>query len=501
MSEDISYQVEAPSEEKLNELEKVRYDKLKELQSKGSDPFKITKYEVTAHSTQIFSDFEALEGKEVSIAGRLMSKRDMGKASFIHIQDKDGKIQAYVRKDELGEEDYLSFKKYDIGDIVGVFGIVFRTQKGEISVRASKVTLLSKSLKILPEKYHGLKDTELRYRQRYVDLIVNPEVKETFYKRSAIIREIRSFLDEKGYIEVETPVLHSIAGGAAARPFITHHNALDMDMYMRIAPELKLKRLIVGGFDRVYEIGRVFRNEGMSVRHNPEFTILELYEAYADYHDIMNLTEELIRHAARKVVGTAVVEYNGVTIDLEKPFERLTMVDAVKKYAQVDFDEVADLEEARKLAKEHHIEYEPHHGKGDILNLFFEKYVEEHLIQPTFIMDHPVEISPLSKRKPDKPDYTERFELFIVGREHANAFSELNDPIDQRARFMHQEELRAAGDDEANQIDEDFLTALEYGMPPTGGLGIGIDRLVMLLTNSYSIRDVLLFPTMKNLDK
>lgn len=501
MSEDISYQVEAPSEEKLNELEKVRYDKLNELQSKGNDPFKITKYEVTAHSAQIFSDFEALEGKEVSIAGRLMSKRDMGKASFIHIQDKDGKIQAYVRKDELGEEDYLSFKKYDIGDIVGVFGIVFRTQKGEISVRASKVTLLSKSLKILPEKYHGLKDTELRYRQRYVDLIVNPEVKETFYKRSAIIREIRSFLDERGYIEVETPVLHSIAGGAAARPFVTHHNALDMDMYMRIAPELKLKRLIVGGFDRVYEIGRVFRNEGMSVRHNPEFTILELYEAYADYHDIMNLTEELIRHAARKVVGTAVVEYNGVTIDLEKPFERLTMVDAVKKYAQVDFDEIADLEETRKLAKEHHIEYELHHGKGDILNLFFEKYVEEHLIQPTFIMDHPVEISPLSKRKPDKPDYTERFELFIVGREHANAFSELNDPIDQRARFMHQEELRAAGDDEANEIDEDFLTALEYGMPPTGGLGIGIDRLVMLLTNSYSIRDVLLFPTMKSLDK
>lgn len=501
MSEDISYQVEAPSEEKLNELEKVRYDKLKELQNKGNDPFKITKYDVTAYSSQILSDFEALEGQEVSIAGRLMSKRDMGKASFIHIQDKDGKIQSYVRKDELGEEDYSVFKKYDIGDMVGVVGIVFRTQKGEISVRASKVTLLSKSLKILPEKYHGLKDTELRYRQRYVDLIVNPEVKETFYKRSAIIREIRNYLDERGYIEVETPVLHSIAGGAAARPFITHHNALDMDMYMRIAPELKLKRLIVGGFDRVYEIGRVFRNEGMSVRHNPEFTILELYQAYADYYDIMNLTEEVIRHAARKVIGTAIVEYNGVTIDLEKPFERLTMVDAVKKYAQVDFDEVADLEEARKLAKEHHIEYENRHGKGDILNLFFEKYVEEHLIQPTFIMDHPVEISPLSKRKPDKPDYTERFELFIVGREHANAFSELNDPIDQRARFMHQEELRAAGDDEANEIDEDFLTALEYGMPPTGGLGIGIDRLVMLLTNSYSIRDVLLFPTMKSLDK
>lgn len=501
MQEDLSYQAAALLEDKLNDLEKVRYQKLKELQDQGNDPFKLTKYEVTAYSAQIISNFEEMEGQEVSIAGRLMTKRDMGKASFVHIQDKDGRIQSYVRKDELGEEAYKAFKKFDIGDIIGIVGIVFRTQKGEISVRASKVILLAKSLRILPEKYHGLKDTELRYRQRYVDLIVNPEVKETFYKRSAIIREIRNYLDERGYIEVETPVLQTIPGGAAARPFITHHNALDMDMYMRIAPELKLKRLIVGGFDKVYEIGRVFRNEGISVRHNPEFTILELYEAYADYHDIMNLTEELIRHAARKVIGTAVIEYNSVTIDLEKPFERLTMVDAVKKYAQVDFDQVADLEEARKLAKEHHIEYEERHGKGDILNLFFEKYVEEHLIQPTFIMDHPVEISPLSKRKPDKPEYTERFELFIVGREHANAFSELNDPVDQRSRFMHQEALRAAGDDEANQIDEDFLNALEYGMPPTGGLGIGIDRLVMLLTNSYSIRDVLLFPTMKSVQE
>ncbi|MDF2877119.1 MAG: Lysyl-tRNA synthetase [Clostridia bacterium] len=490
-----------PVEENLNELLKVRYEKLRELQAKGKDPFQITKFEVTAYSKQIHDDFETLEGSEFTVAGRLMAKRDMGKASFIHIQDKDGKLQSYVRKDELGEEAYVEFKKYDIGDIVGIQGIVFRTQKGEISIRAKEVTLLSKSLKILPEKYHGLKDMELRYRQRYVDLIVNPEVKETFIKRSMIIKEIRNFLDNQGYIEVETPVLHSIAGGAAARPFVTHHNALDIDMYMRVATELKLKRLIVGGFDRVYEIGRVFRNEGISVRHNPEFTLLELYAAYADYHDIMNLTENVIRHTAEKVVGTAVVEYNGVTIDLEKPFERLTMVDAVKKYAAVDFDQVADLEAAKALAKEHHIAYENYHGKGDILNLFFEKYVEEHLIQPTFIMDHPVEISPLSKRKPSNPDYTERFELFIVGREHANAFSELNDPIDQRGRFMHQEELRAAGDDEANEIDEDFLTALEYGMPPTGGLGIGVDRLVMLLTNSYSIRDVLLFPTMKPLSE
>lgn len=500
MSENTQNQVEA-QEVNLNELEKVRYEKLKDLQERGKDPFQITKYEVTAHSNQIINEFDDFEGKEVSVAGRIMGKRDMGKASFIHIQDRDGKLQSYVRKDEIGEETYVDFKKYDIGDIVGIKGLVFRTQKGEISVRAHEVTLLSKSLKVLPEKYHGLKDTEVRYRQRYMDLIVNPEVKDAFVKRSMIIREIRSFLDQRDYIEVETPVLHSIAGGASARPFITHHNSLDIDMYMRIALELHLKRLIVGGFDRVYEIGRVFRNEGMSVRHNPEFTLLELYQAFADYNDIMDLTEELIRHVARKVVGSAVVEYNGTTIDLEKPFERLSMSDAVKKYANVDFKSVATVEEARELAKAHHIAFEQRHGKGDILNLFFEHYVEEHLIQPTFIMDHPVEISPLSKRKPEDPEYTERFELFIVGREHANAFSELNDPVDQRGRFMHQEELRAAGDDEANQIDEDFLTALEYGLPPTGGLGIGIDRLVMLLTNSYSIRDVLLFPTMKPLNE
>ncbi|MEF9959778.1 MAG: lysine--tRNA ligase [Niameybacter sp.] len=485
----------------VNELIKVRHDKLKDLQEKGKDPFHITKFDVDAHSQDVIANFDEMEGKDVTIAGRIMAKRDMGKASFIHIQDQQGRIQSYVRKDELGEEDYAEFKKYDMGDLVGITGLVFRTQKGEISVRAHKVTLLAKSLQILPEKYHGLKDTEVRYRQRYLDLIVNPEVKDAFIKRSMIIREIRSFLDQKSFLEVETPVLHSIAGGAAARPFITHHNALDIDMYMRIALELHLKRLIVGGFDRVYEIGRVFRNEGMSVRHNPEFTLLELYQAYADYEDIMNLTEELIRHVAVAVKGTAVVEYNGVTIDLEKPFARLSMVDAVKQYANVDFRAIKDVEEARAVAKEHHIAFEERHGKGEILNLFFEHYVEEHLIQPTFITEHPVEISPLSKRKPTDPEYTERFELFIVGREHANAFSELNDPIDQRGRFMHQEELRAAGDDEATEMDEDFLTALEYGMPPTGGLGIGIDRLVMLLTDSYSIRDVLLFPTMKPINE
>lgn len=494
MSENTQNQ---PVVEDLNELLKVRYEKLSDLQEKGKDPFKVTKYDVNAYSQDIQEKFESFENQEVSIAGRIMAKRDMGKASFIHIQDQQGRVQSYVRKDELGEEIYADFKKYDIGDIVGIKGIVFRTQKGEISVRAQEVTLLSKSLKVLPEKYHGLKDTEVRYRQRYLDLIVNPEVKDTFVKRSMIIREMRNFLDNRDFLEVETPVLHAIAGGAAARPFVTHHNALDIDMFMRIAPELKLKRLIVGGFDRVYEIGRVFRNEGMSVRHNPEFTIMELYQAYADYEDIMNLTEELIRHVANTVIGTAVVEYNGVTIDLEKPFTRLSMVDSVKQYANVDFRAVKDVEEARALAKEHHIQFEKHHQKGDILNLFFEHYVEEHLIQPTFITEQPVEISPLSKRKPNDPEYTERFELFIVGREHANAFSELNDPIDQRGRFEHQEELRAAGDDEATEIDEDFLTALEYGLPPTGGLGIGVDRLVMLLTNSYSIRDVLLFPTMK----
>ncbi len=484
-------------EQELSELLQVRHEKLESLQAKGRDPYQIVKYEVTAYSGDIITNFEDMEGKEVSIAGRLMAKRDMGKASFINIQDKSGRIQAYVRQDEIEEETYADFRKYDIGDMIGLKGTVFRTQKGEISIRANFIELHAKSLQILPEKYHGLKDTDLRYRQRYVDLIVNPEVKDTFVKRSAIIKEIRNFLDNRDYIEVETPVLHSIAGGAAARPFKTHHNSLDLDMYLRIALELHLKRLIVGGFDRVYEISRVFRNEGMSVRHNPEFTLLELYEAYTDYHGMMELTEELIRTVAQKVLGTALVTFNEIEIDLEKPFERLTMVDAVKKYANVDFDEINTLEEARALAKEHHVTIEDHYLKGDILNMFFEIFVEEHLIQPTFIMDHPVEISPLAKRKTDNPDYTERFELFIVGREYANSFSELNDPVDQRSRFQRQDELRAAGDDEATELDEDFLHALEYGMPPTGGLGIGVDRLVMLLTDSYSIRDVLLFPVMK----
>ena len=490
----------------VNELIKVRYDKLQALQEKGKDPFKITKVEITTHSETAKKAFEAMEAELeehemsdrtfVKVAGRIMAKRDMGKASFITIQDEEGRIQSYVRKDEIGEDDYVDFKKYDIGDLIAIEGYIFRTQKGEISVRAKSVKLISKSLQILPEKYHGLKDTEMRYRQRYVDLIVNPEVKETFLKRSAIIRSIRNFLDNQGFVEVETPVLHSIAGGAAARPFVTHHNALDIDMYMRIAPELKLKRLIVGGFEKVYEVGRVFRNEGMSVRHNPEFTIMELYQAYADFHDMMDITEALIRNACKEVNGTGVISYNGVEIDLEKPFKRITMVDAVKEATGVDFRSI-DLEEAKKLAKEKNVEIQDHFLKGDILNAFFEEFVEETLIQPTFITEHPVEISPLAKRKPEDPEYTERFELFIVGREHANAFSELNDPIDQRSRFKRQEELREAGDDEACLIDEDFLTALEYGLPPTGGLGIGVDRLVMLLTDSASIRDVLLFPTMK----
>ncbi len=500
-------------QENVSELIKVRYDKLAALQEKGKDPFKQTNFNVTAHSETAKKDFEALEATgtleehemsertKLSVAGRIMAKRDMGKASFITIQDQEGRIQSYVRKDEIGEEDYADFKKYDIGDIVGITGYIFRTQKGEISVRAKEVTLLSKSLQILPEKYHGLKDVEMRYRQRYVDLIVNPEVKETFLKRSAIIRSMRNYLDKQNFVEVETPVLHDIAGGAAARPFVTHHNALDIDMYMRIAPELKLKRLIVGGFDRVYEIGRVFRNEGMSIRHNPEFTIMELYQAYADYNDMMDITEALIRNASMEVNGTGVIEYDGVTIDLEKPFKRISMVDAVKEYTGVDFRAIETLEEARAIAKEKNVAFEEHHMKGDILNLFFEEFVEEKLIQPTFITEHPVEISPLAKRKPLDPEYTERFELFIVGREHANAFSELNDPIDQRSRFKRQEELREAGDDEACLIDEDFLTALEYGLPPTGGLGIGVDRLVMLLTNSASIRDVLLFPTMKPINE
>lgn len=481
----------------LNEILKVRREKLKELQEQGCDPFRQVKYDRDHMAAQVKEDFESLEGKEVSVAGRLMSKRGMGKAAFCDLADRSGRIQLYVRADRIGTEEYAKFKKYDIGDIVGVRGEVFRTNKGEISIKAAEVTLLSKSLQPLPEKWHGLKDTEIRYRQRYLDLIVNPDVRDTFEKRSKIIREIRNFLDQQAFLEVETPVLHSIAGGAAARPFITHHNALDMDMYMRIALELHLKRLIVGGFERVYEIGRVFRNEGVSVRHNPEFTLLELYQAYTDYYGMMDLTENLIRHVAQTVLGTTQITFNGVEIDLGKPFERITMVDAVKKYAGVDFDRVETLEQARELAKEHHVEFEEHHKKGDILNLFFEEFAEEKLIQPTFLMDHPVDISPLAKRKADKPEYTERFELFVVGREHANAFSELNDPIDQRERFVRQAELKAAGDDEANDLDNDFITALEYGMPPTGGLGIGIDRLVMLLTDSYSIRDVLLFPAMK----
>lgn len=487
-------------EQDLNELLQIRRDKLAGLQEKGKNPFELTKFSVDCHSNEIIDGFEELEGKEVTIAGRIMTKRVMGKASFCHVADRNGQIQSYVRKDAIGEDEYAEFKHYDLGDIVGIKGEVFRTQKGEISIKAHEVTLLSKSLQILPEKYHGLKDTDTRYRQRYLDLIVNPEVKDTFIARSKIIKEIRNVLDNRGYLEVETPVLNTISGGASARPFITHHNALDMELYMRIALELPLKRLIVGGFERVYEIGRVFRNEGLSVRHNPEFTLLELYEAYTDYHGMMDLTEELIRTVANRVLGTTTVTYDEVEIDLGKPFARLSMLDAVKQYANVDFDEIETDEQAKELAKKHHIEFEKHHKKGDILNLFFEEYVEEHLVQPTFIIDHPVEISPLAKRKPEKPDYTERFELFITKREFANAFSELNDPIDQRQRFERQEELRAAGDEEASMIDEDFLTALEYGMPPTGGLGIGIDRLVMLLTDSYSIRDVLLFPTMKPRD-
>lgn len=487
----------AEPEQDIREILKIRREKLTELQQAGKDPYSVNTYDRDILNKDIIARFEELEGKTVSIAGRLMSKRDMGKASFIDVHDTSGRMQIYAKIDDIGEEDYASFKKWDVGDIVGVQGMVFRTKRGEISLHAYKITLLSKSLLPLPEKWHGLKDTEMRYRQRYVDLIVNPEVKETFIKRSMIIREIRKYLDNKGFLEVETPVLHSIAGGAAAKPFITHHNTLDTDMYMRIALELHLKRLIVGGFDKVYEIGRVFRNEGISVRHNPEFTILELYEAYTDYNGIMDLTEDLIKSVAVSVLGTAIVSFNGIEINLEKPFARLSMLDAVKQYADVDFNNISNLEEARQVAKQHNIEFEERHLKGDILNLFFEKYCEDKLIQPTFLTEHPVEISPLAKRKSDAPDYTERFELFINGREYANAFTELNDPIDQRRRFERQADLKAAGDDEACDIDEDFLTALEYGMPPTGGLGIGIDRLIMLLTDSYSIRDVLLFPTMR----
>lgn len=488
-------------EQDVNQLIKVRHEKLKELQDAGKDPFEITKYDVTAHSLDIINNFEAMEGKEVSVAGRIMSKRVMGKASFCNIQDLPGNIQSYVARDSIGEESYKEFKKFDIGDIVGIKGEVFKTRTGEVSIHASEVTLLTKSLQVLPEKFHGLKDTDIRYRQRYVDLIMNKDVKDTFVKRSKVIHAIRSYLDKENFIEVETPMLVKNAGGAAARPFDTHFNALDEDLHLRISLELYLKRLIVGGLERVYEIGRVFRNEGLDTRHNPEFTLMELYQAYTDYHGMMDLTENLYRHVAQTVNGSLVLTYGEHEIDLSKPFERLTMVDAVKKYANVDFTEIKTTEEAKDLAKKHGIEFEDRHKKGDILNLFFEKYVEEHLIQPTFIMDHPVEISPLTKKKPDNPEYTERFEFFINGWEMANAYSELNDPIDQRARFEAQEELKAQGDEEANSIDEDFLNALSVGMPPTGGIGFGIDRMVMIMTNSPAIRDVLLFPTMKSLDK
>ncbi len=501
MAEEIKDAVaQEMTQQELSEQIRIRREKLAALQQEGKDPFQIVKCDVTHHSVQIKENFEALEGSDVAIAGRLMSKRVMGKASFCNIQDRDGTIQSYVSRNDIGDEAYAAFKKFDIGDIVSIKGFVFQTKTGEISVHAKEVTLLSKSLQVLPEKFHGLKDQELRYRQRYVDLIVNPESRDTFIKRSRIITEIRRFLDSKGFLEVETPVLQTIPGGASARPFITHHNTLDIDMYCRIALELPLKRLIVGGFERVYEIGRVFRNEGISVRHNPEFTLMELYQAYTDYNGMMDITEEMFRTVAQNVLGTTKVTYGGYELDLGQPFARKTMVDAVKEFAGVDFNEIKDTEEAKKIAQERGVEFEERHVKGDILNLFFEEFVEKNLIQPTFIIDYPVEISPLTKRKPDQPEFTERFELFIVGREYGNAYSELNDPIDQRHRFEYQEYLREAGDDEANMIDEDFLTALEYGMPPTGGLGVGIDRFVMLLTESVSIRDVILFPTMKPLD-
>ena len=499
--ENMQKAAQAAPQQDVNELIRVRREKLAQLQADGKDPFQITKYDVTHHSTEIKDNFDEMEGKTVRIAGRVMSKRVMGKASFCNVQDLKGNIQSYVARDSIGEESYADFKKFDVGDIVGIEGEVFKTKTGETSVHAMKVTLLSKSLQVLPEKYHGLTNTDIRYRQRYTDLIMNADVKETFVKRSKIISAIRRYLDNEGFMEVETPMLVANAGGAAARPFETHYNALDEDVKLRISLELYLKRLIVGGLERVYEIGRVFRNEGLDTRHNPEFTLMELYQAYTDYHGMMDLTESLFRYLAEEVCGTTTITYGEHTIDLGKPFERLTMIEAVKKYTGVDFDEIKDTAEAKKIADEKDVHYEARHEKGDILNLFFEEFVEEHLIQPTFIMDHPVEVSPLTKRKPDKPDYVERFELFINTWEMCNAYSELNDPIDQRERFKAQEAALAAGDEEANTTDEDFMNALEIGMPPTGGIGYGIDRLVMLLTNSPAIRDVLLFPTMKSLDK
>ena len=500
MAEQNNQQKKGGQQQDANQLIQVRYDKLHELQANGKNPFEITKYDVTHHSTDIKDNFESLEGQEVTVAGRMMFKRVMGKASFCNVQDLKGRIQAYVARDEVGEESYADFKKYDVGDILGIKGKVFKTQTGEISIHAQEVTLLSKSLQILPEKYHGLTDTDARYRQRYVDLIMNEDVKDTFVKRSKVISSIRRYLDGQGFMEVETPMLVSNAGGASARPFETHFNALNEDLKLRISLELYLKRLIVGGMERVYEIGRVFRNEGLDTRHNPEFTLMELYQAYTDYHGMMDLTENLYRYIAKEVTGSEILTYGEHTMDLSKPFERITMVDAVKKYANIDFNEVPDTAAAKKLAEEHHIEYEERHEKGDILNLFFEEYVEEHLIQPTFVMDHPIEISPLTKMKPEDPNYVERFEFFMNGWEMANAYSELNDPEDQRRRFEAQEKAFAAGDEEANHTDEDFLNALAIGMPPTGGIGFGIDRMVMMMTNSPAIRDVLLFPTMKSLD-
>ena len=486
-------------EQDLNQLLKVRREKLAELQENGKDPFQITKFDVTAHSTDVKDNFETMDGKEVTLAGRMMSKRVMGKASFCNIQDLKGNIQSYVARDSIGEESYKEFKKMDIGDVVGIRGTVFKTKTGEISIHAEAVTLLSKSLQILPEKFHGLTNTDMRYRQRYVDLIMNPEVRDTFVKRSRIIKEVRNFLDGRGFMEVETPMLVPNAGGAAARPFTTHYNALDEDVKLRISLELYLKRLIVGGLERVYEIGRVFRNEGVDTRHNPEFTLMELYQAYTDYYGMMELVETMFREVAKKVLGTAKLIYDGVEIDLEKPFERITMVDALKKYKGIDFTQIKTDEEAKALADQYHIEYEARHKKGDILSMLFEEFVEEHLVQPTFVMDHPIEISPLTKKKPENPEYVERFEFFMNGWEMANAYSELNDPLDQIERFKAQEALLAAGDEEANSMDEDFVNALMVGMPPTGGIGIGMDRFIMLLTDSYAIRDVLLFPTMKTL--